>query len=197
MRPPTIERVHVSILGTALGGIVPWLLLPLCTTLWAQERPILQPGAQIRLTATTPAGPQAFSGALQLFTPDTIAIVPRGAVRSLSFALLDLKSLAVNLGKPRGLQYGAPIFGGVLGAWFGATALAPDATCRAQAVDDADCHWETPATVVGAGAGVVVFSLVVTVLVPARWQQMPLAGLQVTYGQERGRSFHIGLAHHF
>jgi hypothetical protein len=142
----------------------------------AQELPPLQPGVAVRLMVRTVAGPRSFAGALLLLDLDSVTIVPRQALYPVGFPLRSLDRFEVNRGQPRALLYGAPIYGAALGTLFGATALRPDARCRVLPNDES-CQWETSEIVVGAAGGAVLFGILVRLLVPDVWQQIPLSAL--------------------
>jgi len=131
--------------------------------------------------AQTIAGPRSFAGALLLLDLDSVTIVPRQAVYPVSFPLRSLDRFEVNRGQPRALVYGGPIYGAALGTLFGATALRPDARCRALP-NDQGCTWETSEIVVGAAGGAVLFAILVGLLVPDVWQQIPLSTLVIDPG---------------
>jgi hypothetical protein len=158
----------------------------------AQARSLLRAGARIRLSVRTFDEPRLVAGTLLLFSRDSVTIVARRAVFPVSFALANLARIEVNRGRPRALVYGAPIYGALLGAWFGATALAPDPACRA--VRNDECRWETSATVVGAAGGAVLFAMMVQLLVPEVWQDVPLTAFGMAPNESNGRRVAVGLA---
>jgi len=144
----------------------------------AQERPHLYPGVSVRLVVKTVGGPRAFAGSLLLLDLDSVALVQPGALYPASFALRTLDRFEVNRGQPRALLYGAPIYGAALGTLFAATALRPDVRCRV--LPDADgCHWETSRVVVGAVGGAILLGMIVRLVVPDVWQEIPLRALGV------------------
>lgn len=144
----------------------------------AQGTPHLYPGIPVRLVVKTVAGPRSFAGSLLLLDLDSVSIVPPAALFPMNFPLRALARLEVNRGKPRALLYGAPIYGAALGTAFALTALRPDVRCRV--LPDADgCHWETSRVVVGAVGGAILLGMIVRLVVPDVWQEIPLHALGV------------------
>jgi hypothetical protein len=174
----------------------------------AQGRPLLRPGARVRLVVRRPGADSLVTGRLLLFTPDTVTIVLRHAVPAsfglrdvmrehlapVPFALRDVTRFQVNRGQPREIVYGAPAVGAALGALFGATALAPDAGCDVPGNEDSSCHWVTSATIVGAAGGVVLCSIAVKLFVPEVWQDVPLTAFTLGAAEPGSRGIAIGLA---
>ncbi len=158
----------------------------------AQARSLLRPDARVRLFVKTFEEPRLVAGTLLWFSRDSVTIVPRSGVFPRSFALENLVRFQVNRGRPRALLYGAPLYGALLGAWFGATALAADPACRAGATD-AGCRWETSATIVGAAGGAVLFAMAVQLLVPEVWRDVPLTAFGGAPGGSGGAGMSIGL----
>ncbi len=146
------------------------------TTAGAQALPPLKPGVPVRLVARTAAGPRPFAGSLLLLDLDSVTIVRPHTVSPVSFSLRSLDRFEVNRGQPRALLYGGPLYGAALGTLFGATALRPDARCLVLP-NDQDCRWETSEIIVGAAGGAVLFAVLVRILVPEVWQQLPLREL--------------------
>jgi len=168
-----------------LSVAIPCFLTGL-TTAAAQELPPLKPGVPVRLVARTAAGPRSFAGSLLLVDLDSVTIVPPHVVNPVSFPLRSLDRFEVNRGQPRGLRYGGPIYGAALGTLFAATALRPDARCRVLPNDEG-CRWETSEIVVGAAGGAVLFGILVRLLVPDIWQQIPLSALVIDAGPQSPR----------
>lgn len=140
----------------------------------AQEVPRLTPGVPVRLLVRTPGGPRAFVGGLVVLGADSVSIL-RGP-RPEAFALRNLDRFEINRGRPRAVMVGAPMLGAAIGALFGATALARPAGCQVAPADE-QCAWETAPVIVGTAGGAVLFALVVNILVPEIWQEVPLAVL--------------------
>jgi hypothetical protein len=164
-------------------------LLAVSTGAGAQALPTLKPGVPVRLVVRTVAGPRSFAGALLLLDLDSVTIVPRQAVYPVAFPLRSLDRFEVNRGQPRALLYGAPIYGAALGTLFGATALRPDARCRVLPNDEG-CRWETSEIVVGAAGGAVLFGIIVRLVVPDVWRQIPVRALVVDHD---AGGFRLGL----
>jgi hypothetical protein len=180
----------------AAGGIalVSCLALPRAEAR-GQERPLLRAGARVRLSVHAVSdGPLVLTGTLLVFAPDSVTIVPHRARAPATVAFRDLVGFEVNRGRPRGIMFGAPVLGAALGAWFGATALAPSAACRARGSDDPACRWETSPTLVGAGGGAVLFGIAATLLVPEVWQDVPVTALIVGSRSQGAEGVTIGLA---
>lgn len=153
-------------------------LLALSAQAGAQGAPHLYPGIPVRLVVKTVGGPRSFAGSLLLLDLDSVSIVPPGALFPVNLPLQALDRFEVNRGKPRSLMYGAPIYGAALGTLFAATALRPDVRCRV--LPDADgCHWETSRVVVGAVGGAILLGMIVRLVVPDVWQEIPLHTLRV------------------
>ena len=107
-----------------------------------------------------------------------------------------MERFTVNRGKPRALLYGAPIYGAALGTLFAATALRPDVRCRV--LPDADgCHWETSRVVVGAVGGAILLGMIVRLVVPDVWQEIPLHALGVKRTDVGPPSLQLGLRARF
>jgi hypothetical protein len=174
----------------------PLLLGAACVTLaapTARAQLPLHPNDQVRLFLSTEDEPPLVAGSLVLYNRDSITIVPRHAVFPRGYPLARIVRLQVNRGRPPALVYGAPLYGALLGGWFGATALAPDAECAAGAADP-DCRWETSRTLVGAAGGAVLFAMVVQLLVPEVWRDVPLAVFGATSGLPGSRGPSIGFS---
>lgn len=162
----------------------------------AQENPHLTPGVPVRLTVNTVAGFRSISGSLLLLDLDSVSVVPPGALYPTSVPLSALERFTVNRGKPRALLYGAPIYGAALGTLFAATALRPDVRCRV--LPDADgCHWETSRVVVGAVGGAILLGMIVRLVVPDVWQEIPLHALGVKRTDVGPPSLQLGLRARF
>lgn len=182
---PTMLRAGASVLCTLC-------LTHGCAEARAQERALLEAGARVRLSVNTAAGPRAFTGRLLLLDPHGVTIRERDAASPLSFRVAELRRFEVNRGKPRALVYGAPLVGAALGAWFGATALAPHAACDVPGNPDPACHWEVSPTLVGAGGGAITFALAVALLVPDVWEDIPIEAFAV--GLDRMSGCCVGIA---
>lgn len=183
------SEARAGVRGLAILFPALWAML-LGAEAHAQAQSPLRAHARVRLFVKTPDEPRLVAGTLLSFSRDTVTIVPRHAVFPVSFALEKLVRFQVNRGRPRALVYGAPLYGAALGAWFGATALAPDPACRAGGAD-ASCHWETPPTIVGAAGGAVLLAMAVRLLVPEVWRDVPLTAFRGVAGASGTR---IGLA---
>ncbi|MDH3496865.1 MAG: hypothetical protein OER21_08890 [Gemmatimonadota bacterium] len=168
-------------------------LTPARAAAQARERPLLEAAARVRLIAMTAAGPRAFAGRLLLLDPHGVTIRERDAASPLSFRVAELRRFQVNRGKPRALIHGAPLVGAALGAWFGATALAPDAACDVPGNPDPACRWEVSPTLVGAGGGAILFAVAVGLLVPDVWEDIPLEAFAGGVHWVGGRSVRIAL----
>jgi hypothetical protein len=169
-------RAPVARAARYTAVLLGWLIVPPPAA--AQRLPRIDPGVPVRLVVQTAAGPRSLSGSLLLLGLDSVSIVPPGALFPVSFDLQTLERFELNRGKPPGLMYGAPLYGLALGTLFGATALRPAAKCRV--LPDADgCSWETSQVVVGAAGGAILLGTMVRLLVPDRWQEIPLHALGV------------------
>jgi hypothetical protein len=195
--PPAAWVVFSPAIPAWRGPAVLALLLAACAVARAQERPLLQAGARVRVTWSTLGVPRSLTGRLVLFDPDTVSVRPREAPTPLVFALRDLDRFEVNRGRPPSLMYGLPLFGALLGGWFGATVLGPDASCANGVSSDPECHWETSSVVVGAGAGVIVFGIAAQLLVPEVWQDVPLKTLEVGIGRAGRGAWSVALSARF
>jgi hypothetical protein len=153
------------------------------------QSPPLRANARVRVSLGTLDEARVVSGTLLLYSRDSVTILPRHEATARSFPLADVVRFEVNRGRPAVLEYGAPLYGALLGAWFGATALAPDPACAAGATDP-DCHWETSSTIVGAAGGAVLFGVAVR-LMPEVWQDVPLTAFALGPG---GPQVRIGLS---
>jgi len=178
---------------TAVPGALGRATILLCAMLAGAsaraQSPPLRANDRVRLSLETFGEVRVVSGTLLVYDRDSVTIVPRHETLARSFAFADVARFEVNRGRPAVLKYGAPLYGAALGAWLGATALAPDPVCSAGATDP-DCNWETSSTIVGAAGGAVLFAVAVR-LMPEVWQDVPLTTFALGPG---GPQVRIGLS---
>lgn len=151
----------------------------------AQARPRLDAGARVRLTLAGPVERPPVIGRLVLLDLRTLTIVPRGRVRTRQLPYEALRRFEVSAGRSPWLMYGGLITGAAAGTLIGLS-LRDDARCDRLPADDPACRWETAPVLVGAGGGLILSGIAVSLLVPERWRDVPLATLQASVAPAEG-----------